>query len=375
MRIAIDASVVSRRLKGAGRVVKNLLLTLPVVDDSDYVALAWPEGAAMLRQAGVENVVETPESGGLAWELRGLGRAAEREGADVVLTLREIVGFGGPPTVLHVAEPPAYRLRSGSGNRPAKHVAKDRILQAMLRGSVRRAARVTAASRTTAEWLRERYGVESPVIPPGIDPVFLEQVEPPPTGEPYFLHPATGDRRDNSDLVLRAFALLRPTDVRLVLIGTPDDERARLAERARAVGVVEHVDFAGWVSDERLRDLYRGAIALVHPSRYEGFAGLQPLEAMAQGTPVVALVAPGTTEALAGAAELVRTEHPEELADAMRRLATDDVHQARLGETGRERVRDLTWERAAARFVEVFKEPRMRPRHGPAGSGGFDEDR
>jgi glycosyltransferase involved in cell wall biosynthesis len=354
MRIAIDATVVSRRLKGAGRVVKNLLLALPVVDDSDYVALAWPEGAAMLRQAGVENVVETPESGGLTWELRGLGRTAERAGADLVLTLREIVGFGGPPTVLHIAEPPAYRLRSGSGNRPAKHVAKDRLLQAMLRGSVRRAARVTAASRATAEWLRERYGVDPPVIPPGIDPVFFEQVESPAV-EPYFLHPATGDRRDNSDLVLRAFAFLRPTDARLVLIGTPDDERARLAERARAFGVAEHVDFVGWVSDERLRGLYRGAIALVHPSRYEGFAGLQPLEAMAQGTPVVALDAPGTTEALEGAAELVRTEQPEELADAMRRLATDHVHQARLGETGRDRVRDLTWEHAAERFVEVFR--------------------
>jgi glycosyltransferase involved in cell wall biosynthesis len=175
--------------------------------------------------------------------------------------------------------------------------------------------------------------------------------------------------------VLRAFALLRPINARLVLIGTPDDERTRLGERARAVGVAEHVEFVGWVSDERLRDLYRGAIALVHPSRYEGFAGLQPLEAMAQGIPVLALDAPGTTEALDGVAELVRTEHPEDLADAMRRLATDEIHRARLGETGRERVCDFTWERAAARFVEVFKELSIRPRSGLAGSEGSDEDR
>jgi glycosyltransferase involved in cell wall biosynthesis len=353
--VAVDATVVSHRLKGAGRVVKNLLALFPAIDPATrYLALAWPEGAAVLREAGVENVVEVPDNGGIAWELRGLGRVATGEGADVVLTLREIVGFGGPPTVLHIAEPPAYRLSAGAAKRRVKDVAKDRVLQAMLRGSVRRAARVTAASRATADWLRGRYGVDPPVIHPGIDPAFLELVDAPSVGEPYFLHPATGDGRDNSELVLRAFALAREQEVRLVLIGTPDAARGGLAEQARVLGVDDHVDFVGWVSDERLCELYRGAIALVHPSRYEGFAGLQPLEAMAQGTPVIALEAPGTTEALEGAAELVRSDQPEELASAMRRLATDDLHRSSLGEIGRERVRALTWERAAAEFVATF---------------------
>ena len=354
--VAVDATVVSRRLKGAGRVVKNLLTALPSVDpETRYVALAWPEGAGVLRRAGVEDVVEVSERGGTAWELRGLGRAAERADAGIVLTLREIVGFGGPPTVLHVAEPPAYRLQAGASDRPLKHVVKDRVLQSMLRGSVRRAATVTAASRTTADWLRERYGVDAPVIPPGIDPVFLDQSEVPMADPAYFLHPATGDRRDNSDLVLRAFALLLPRGSRLVLIGTPDVERERLVEQARMLDVGDHVEFVGWVSDERLRELYRGAIALVHPSRYEGFAGLQPLEAMAQGTPVVALDAPGTTEALEGAADLVRGEDAEELADAMQRLASDRQYRSRLGSSGRERVRDLTWHRSADHLAHVFE--------------------
>ena len=355
MRIAVDATVVSLRLKGAGRVVKNLLLTLPVVDDSEYVALAWPAGAAMLREAGVENVVEAPESGGLKWELRGLGRVAERAGADLVLTLREVVGFGGPPTLLHVAKaaelspalgigrPTDKALREGPV--PAGHAARLGAAGRAGDGSLSRDGRVAA---------RGRYSVDPHVIPPGIDPVFFEQVESPALG-PYFLHAATGDRRDNSDLVLGAFALVRPIDARLILIGTPEAECTRLAEQARTLGVTEHVVFVGWVSDERLRELYRGAIAFVHPSRYEGFAGLQPLEAMAQGTPVVALHAPGTTEALEGAAELARTQHPEELAEAMRRLATDEVHRARLGEIGRERVSNLTWQRAAERFAEVFR--------------------
>lgn len=352
----VDATVVSRRLKGAGRVVKNLLASFPTVDpDTRYLALAWPEGASILRAAGLENVVEVRKVTGVSWEMQGLGRAARREGADVVLTLREVVGLGGPPTVVHIAEPPAYRLATETTNRPARHVLKDRLLQSTLGGSVRRAARVTAASRATADWLDERYGVTPPVIPPGIDPVFLEPAEAAPDGDPYFLHPATGDRRDNSALVLRAFALIRPQDSRLVLIGTSKAERDVLAEQARDIGVGDDVEFLGWVSDERLRQLYRGAIALVHPSRYEGFAGLQPLEAMAQGTPVIALNAPGATEALEDAAELLRTEDPRELCEAMQRLADDRPYRSQLGEAGRERVRHLTWRRAAERFVEVFR--------------------
>ena len=354
--VAIDATVVSRRLKGAGRVAKNLLKALPTVDPSTrYLAIAMPEGAEVLREAGFVDVVDVPAGSGLAWELRGLGRTAEREGAELVLTLREIVGFGGPPTVLHVAEPPAYRLRLGARGRPAKHAAKDGLLQSMLRGSLRRAARVTAASSATADWLRERYDVHAPVIPPGIDPVFLEQGQEPEDAGTYLLHPATGDLRDNSDLVLSAFAFLREAGLRLVLTGTPDGERERLSERAGSMGIGDRVGFAGWVNDEALRDLYRGAIALVHPSRYEGFAGLQPLEAMAQGTPVIALAAPGTTEALEGVTELIRTEDPEDLADAMRRLLVDRTYRSHLGDAGRAHADEFTWRRAAQRFVEVFR--------------------
>ena len=359
MRIAIDATVVAARLKGAGRVVKNLLIALPKVDPgTEYVALAFPEGAQMLESFAADFAVAVaPPMSGLRWEVHGMASMAKSRGVDVVLTLREVVGFGGPPTLMHVAEPPSYRLALGWGKRSAKHVAKDWLLQVMLGGSIRRAARVTSASQTTADWLKQRYGIESSVIPPGVDPLFLEQIPFPERDRThrYFLHPATGDQRDNTDLVLRAFALSGLSDVRLVLVGTATDTEGMVNQSARILGIDDRVEFAGWVTDERLRELYRAALALVHPSRYEGFAGLQPLEAMAQGTPVIALDSSGATEALTGAAELVRTEHAEELADAMARLARDEHARTELGAIGRERIRNLTWEAAAARFAEVLR--------------------
>lgn len=360
-RIAIDGSVISSRLKGAGRVVKNLLAALPQVDpDTRYIALVTRDGRVALgEQAPQVEIATVPTVSGTRWELRAMGQAASRCRADLLLTLREIVGFGGPPTVMHVAEPPSYRLRAGGdvSRRGARPVLKDAVLQGLLRSSVRRAALVTAGSRTTAEWLRRRYSVDPPVIYPGIDPVFVDAEVPGAErhGDPYFLHPATGDARDNTELVLQGFARAGLPGVILRTMGASDKHREKLRMRANELNIRESVDFVGWVSDTELRRLYSGAIALVHPTRFECFAGLQPLEAMALGTPVIALDAPGSTEALEGAAELLGEEDVDAMANALARLATDDDLRNALGAKGRDRVQDLTWTRAAEKFSAEFR--------------------
>jgi glycosyltransferase involved in cell wall biosynthesis len=354
VHVVIDASVVQARLKGAGRVVVNLASFLPRVGAAHrFSVVAFPEGAEVLRgRVEGSEIVEVPLVGGLAWERRGLATSAGDLGADAVLTFREIVASGGPPTLMHVAEPPAYRLRGDLRRRPLKHVAKDVVLQSLLGRSIRHAAAVTAASAATAAWLRDRYGIDPPVIPPGIDPFFLEPGTDP-IGKSYLLHPATGDRRENTDLVLRAYAAAAPP-AELVLVGTPAHEAEALADRAAGLGIArDAIRFCGWVTDQELRDLYRGAIALVHPARYEGFAGLQPLEAMAQGTPVIALEAPGVTGVLEGVACLI-DEEVGSLGDAMVRLTSDPSERAPLAERGHALAGRYTWERAARAFVEVL---------------------
>jgi glycosyltransferase involved in cell wall biosynthesis len=353
VRVLLDATVVTRRPKGAGRVIMNLARSLPAVDPSrEYLAVVFPEGAEALIDRPGADVVTVPASRGLPWERRGLAEWSARLRAEAVITVREVVFPGTPPTVLHLAEPPAYRLRSELRQRPPSHVAKDVLLQSLLRRSLRRAAAVTAASDATADWLRRRYRIRRPpVIPPGIDPFFLQPGKEP-TEAPYLLHPSTGDRRDNTDLVLRAYAAAE-LDIPLVLVGTPDDVGEELAARASALGIDRRaIRIEGWVSDEELRDLYRGATALVHPTRYEGFAGLQPLEAMAQGTPVIALDAPGVTEALRDVAVLVPGDAAA-LGAAIRRFSNEEA-SASIGKAGRAFASGFTWERAARSFVRVL---------------------
>jgi glycosyltransferase involved in cell wall biosynthesis len=355
VRVAIDATVVMPGYKGAGRVVKNLVRVLPeAAPNWEFIAFAFPAGAPLLDGTGARLIVVSPRRS-TSWEIRGLRKEAVRAGVDAVLTLREFVGFRYPPTLMHIAEPPHYRLKRASVRRPKRQTAKDVFLASAFRSSARRAAIITSASVTTARWLEHRYGIVPRVIGPGIDPFFMVQVAV--DGDvPYFVHPATGDQRDNTRLVLEAFALARldREGVRLVLTGDPGRASPEIEADISRLGLTESVDRAGWVPDLRLRELYAGAVALLHPSRYEGFVGLQPLEAMAQGTPVVVLDAPGVTVELRDSAVVLGSPDPVELSAAMTSLSQDERLRSELGRTGRNFVEGFTWESAAKKFADAL---------------------
>ena len=100
---------------------------------------------------------------------------------------------------------------------------------------------------------------------------------------------------------------------------------------------------------ERLAELYRGAACLVQASRFEGF-GLPVVEAMASGTPVVAVREPALEEVAGDAAVLV---DEAQLADGIREALAD---RARLVAAGLERARAFSWRASAERTLAVYRE-------------------
>jgi glycosyltransferase involved in cell wall biosynthesis len=174
------------------------------------------------------------------------------------------------------------------------------------------------------------------------------------TGTPYFLAVGVGSPNKNIDLVLAAFARADlPANARLVLTGKRDD-RVHPAGDIRASDRVAHL---GFVDDGELRALYEAALALIYPSRYEGF-GLPPVEAMACGCPVVISDQPALLETSGSgdAALICGMDDADGLAGILSRLAQDGALRADLSARGLRHVRRFQWSHTAQALLGYCRE-------------------
>jgi len=169
----------------------------------------------------------------------------------------------------------------------------------------------------------------------------------------YFLFLGGFDKRKNVGALVDAFAQLPKEAPPLVLAGEHKWEFAAISERIAALGLSERILCPDAISDEDLPALYQGAIALVHPSRYEGF-GLQLVEAMASGIPVLASRTTSLPEVLGGCGLLFDPEDPASIALQMERIACDGDLRTTLIESGRQRARFFSWHKAAEQTLGLY---------------------
>jgi glycosyltransferase involved in cell wall biosynthesis len=229
----------------------------------------------------------------------------------------------------------------------------------LARRAARSAERIICPSNFTREDVCSRYGVdparvhvipEAPALPAPEDPG-----PPPPRSDgPYIL--AVGDLRPKKNLpaLISAYAELWREGMRehrLVLAGLDAGEAGRLPGLAGPAPL----ELTGYVSDERLDALIRGADLVVHPSLYEGF-GLVVLEAMARGTPVLAARAGSLPETGGEAAGYFDPAGPDSLLGQLQRLLIDGSARERLAEAGSAWVAQFSWAEAARRTAAVYGE-------------------
>ena len=111
--------------------------------------------------------------------------------------------------------------------------------------------------------------------------------------------------------------------------------------------------YLGGVSDQALTYLYRRALALVFPSKYEGF-GLPVVEAMRLGCPVVCSPVASLPE-VAGSSALFASLDPSAYLDAMRRVAGTPQLRDELIAKGRAHAERFTWETCARATLDVYR--------------------
>ncbi len=166
------------------------------------------------------------------------------------------------------------------------------------------------------------------------------------------------DPYKNVPMLVDAFARMKkacPFPLRLKVIG-PKDPRYPEAERRTAeLGLANEVTFTGFVTKEELAEAYRTADLLAQPSRYEGF-GLQIVEAMASGTPVLCTDGGAQPEVSGGAAGVVPAGDLAAFANAAVAILRDPERQKELRRLGKARATRFTWDATARATLGIYRQ-------------------
>lgn len=235
--------------------------------------------------------------------------------------------------------------------------------RALERAGCRAAWKIAAVSAHTAA----RFKLANPeladrpveVCPPGLPPIGAAPRAR--SATPYALIVArmsSEERYKGHDLLIDLWPRVRESvpEAQLVIVGGGDD-RARLIDKAAALGLGDAVRFEGVVDDARLAALYRDAAVFVMPSPNEGF-GLVFVEAMSAGVPCV--VAAGAAEEIVdhgATGVVVAAGDAPALERAVVRLLTSPAERERMGiaaaETARRRFSAAAFTRRIYNLLQL----------------------
>ena len=224
----------------------------------------------------------------------------------------------------------------------------------IMKRACHRAAKILTVSEFTRSQIIEWSGVSSHKVVNvgcGVDEAYRPEGETYGLRFPYLLCVSNRKKHKNEFRLIEAFAKAEiDQGVHLVFTGNSTPKLLSWIERHR---VTSRVDFVGEIPEEKLPSLYRGAIALVFPSLYEGF-GLPVLEAMACGIPVVTSNITAMPEIAGDAALLVDPAASEEITHAIEQAVGNPSLRIELREKSLSRAQRFAWPGAAASLRQLL---------------------
>jgi glycosyltransferase involved in cell wall biosynthesis len=172
----------------------------------------------------------------------------------------------------------------------------------------------------------------------------------------FIMYTGTTFPHKNLKVLIEAFDILqkqRP-NLKLVLVGKRDDQSKELEAWARSHTSFPNIVFTGFIPEEELKWLYKHARAYVFTSLSEGF-GLPPLEAMANGTPVVSSDASVMPEVYGDAAHYCNAHDPMDVAEKVSEVLDDRILRDKLIKNGHKQLTKYSWQKWAKKNLEIYK--------------------
>lgn len=368
--VVINGLFLSKRNTGGGRYVSDLAgeLTCP---DNRYTLLV--NGAQPLEAFSGNRQVKAVSCGfftsirptRVLWERTCLANVLDKMGCD----LFHACGFTLPPslrqgmkTVLTIFDMTFFKM-------PEVHeAAKLAYFTARIPDSIRRADAVIAISHQTRQDILSYVKVPADkihVVPLGYRPFLCageldevsvrERCRELGLPEEYILFVGTIEPRKNLIRLIEAYRSLLRRGIRhkLVLVGKKGWHYNNILRSAYQNDVRGRIIVQGYVPDQDMPAVYRGASLFAYPSLYEGF-GIPVLEAMSCGIPVVTSSVSSLPEIVRDAGLLVDPHDTDAIASAMERVLTDKQLRISLKEKGARRAQSFSLRRMAEETERIY---------------------
>ena len=367
MRIAFDGTTLTPGRTGVGYYTEHLLqhLAREVEETGDEIVVVSnqpidtqrPLPAHVRVHAGHRFPVR------IGWMQLRAQRALDSVKPDVAHFTNGMMPVGSPvSTIVTIHDmslrlyPRCHPLRRLVLNRPLMHLA------------IRQAASIVTVSESARRDLLRLHGIAadrvsvvheaaSPAFHPITDQAELDRIRSK-YGLPsrFVLYVGTIEPRKNLARLVEAFAQARRRGIphHLVCVGPYGWSSRDLNGRIDRLGLKDAVHFTGYAPFDDLPVLYNLGELFVFPSMYEGF-GLPVVEAMASGRPVITSNTSSLGEIAADAAVTVDPASVDAIADALVRVATDELLRRDLSQRGLRRARAFSWARTAKEMLAVYQ--------------------
>ncbi len=370
MKIAIDGSVAMTG--GSATYMHNILSNLAAIDkENEYIIICTQDQVDWNIELQKNfHYMRVPLCGTdtrkrIQWMQIGLPRLLREHNVHVLYSPNDLTSLFAPcPVVLAIRNVSPY-ADSCIIEEELQGKLRFIALRRLTKFSAWKADSVIFVSNHSKKIISKRLGIpskKSVVIYHGLNEKFNSSGEVRPKFSrymPYILSVSTIYLSKNYIPLIQAFArLLREYGLlyNLLIVGkTVHDGYRKQMERVIAdEGICPYVHLLGEIEYLQMPELYAGARLFAFPSYLETF-GHPLVEAMGSGVPVASSNASVMPEICGDAALYFNPFDPDEMAQVMYRVLTDDVSWKNMRRRGLERSREFSWEKTARRTLDVLR--------------------